>query len=221
MDGFKTWSFSALDTYRQCPLRAKFRYIDKLPDPGNKYSQRGNDVHDELEKCVKHGAPVPEVAKHFAPLLEQMQQTDTICEKMFMFDSSWKPTDDRNKVWLYVKQDLVVVAPGEFVLTVDYKTGKKYGNEVKHMAQKTLYSIAAMILWPGMPEYIAEMWYIDQKDLSSKSFTPEVLEMARARLDAEVARMFDDRIYRPRPTLDNCRWCPYGPKGSGHCPVGV
>lgn len=221
MSGFKSWSYSALDVYRGCPLRAKLRYIEKVPDPGNKYSNRGNDIHADLENVVVNGAPVPPYAAHFGPLLEQMQQTETICEKMFMFDSTWKPTDDRSKVWLYVKQDLVVVAEPEFVLTVDYKSGKKFGNEIKHMAQKTLYSIAAWILWPNMPEYIAEMWYIDQKELTSKTFTPQELERARARLDAEVARMFDDRTFRPRPTKDNCRWCPYGPRGSGHCPVGI
>lgn len=220
MDQFTTWSYSALDTYRLCPLRAKFRYIDKLPDPGNKYSQRGNEIHDQLEGVVKRGEPVPDVAVHFAPLLEQMQQTDTICEKMFMFDGNWQPTDDRSRVWLYVKQDLVVVGD-EYVLTVDYKTGKKFGNEVKHMAQKTLYSIAAKQLWPGREEYIAEMWYIDQKDLTSRSFTPAFLDQARARLDAEVEKMFADRTFRPRPNIQSCKYCPYGPRGSGHCPVGV
>ena len=218
---FKTWSYSALETYRQCPLRAKLRYIDKIADPGNKYSKRGSDIHDQLEKVVKEGAPVPKEAEFFAPLLYSLAEQNPTCEKMFMFDSNWKHTDDRNKVWLYVKQDLMVVQPGEFLLTVDYKTGRKDGNEAKHIAQKIIYSIAGWILHPGLPEYIAEMWYIDQKDITSRSFTEDVLEAARARLDREVGKMFEDKIFRPRPSAPVCRFCPYAPRAGGQCPVGL
>lgn len=221
MKQFDRWSFSALDTYRSCPLRAYFRYVERIPEPGNKYSNRGNEIHDELQKVVQDGAPVPDYAAHFKPLLEQMQQSDVTCEQMMMFDSNWKPTTDRSNVWLMVKQDLVTLAPGEFVLTVDYKSGKKFGNEVKHMAQMTLYSVAAWIHYPGLKEYIAELWYIDQKSITTKSYTAPILEMARARLDTEVAKMFDDKTFRPRPSAMNCKYCPYGPKGTGHCPVGV
>ncbi len=221
MKQFQRWSFSALDTYRSCPLRAYFRYIERIPDPGNKYSARGNSIHDDLQKVVQDKLPVPDYASHFAPLLIEMQSAEVACEQMMMFDQFWRPTDDKDNVWLYVKQDLITVAPGEFVLTVDYKSGKKYGNEVKHMAQMTLYSIAAWIHYPTVPEYIAELWYIDQKEITSKTFSRPVLEQARARLDAEVTRMFDDKTFRPRPNIANCKYCPYGPKGTGHCPVGV
>lgn len=218
---FKTWSYSALEAYRSCPLKAKFRYIDKVPDPGNKYSKRGTEIHDQLEKVVKEGAPVPKEAEFFAPLLHTLAEQDPICEKMFMFTDQWKPTENRSEAWLYVKQDLMVVQPNEFLLTVDYKTGRKDGNEAKHVAQKIIYSIAGWILYPGLPEYIAEMWYIDHKDISSKSFTPDILEAGRARLDREISKMFDDKYFRPRPSAPVCNFCPYGPKGNGHCPVGI
>ena len=220
MSTFTSWSYSLLDTYRGCPLRAKFRYIDKIPDPGNKYSERGTQIHDELQAVVEKGLPVPKYAEYFEPLLTSLQGGSPICEKMFFFDHAWRPTENRKDAWLFVKQDVVVVEH-DFVMTIDYKSGKKFGNEVKHMAQQTLYSIAAMLLWPDRPEYIAEMWYIDQKDVSSKSFTPDTLLMARARLDREVNKMFEDRTFRPRPTKLNCKYCPYGPTGTGHCPVGV
>lgn len=219
-DHFTSWSYTVLDTYRQCPLRAKLRYIDKIPDPGNKFSQRGNEIHDQLEKVVKEGAPVPKEAEHFAPLLHALAEQNPVCEKMFAFNDQWKPCE-RKDAWLYVKQDLMVVQPGEFLLTVDYKTGRKDGNEAKHVAQKIIYSIAGWILHPGLPEYIAEMWYIDQKDITSRVFTEDVLEAARARLDGEVTKMFDERYFRPRPSVMVCKWCPYGPRGSGHCPVGI
>src|SRR5690606_20195904 len=153
---FKTWSYSALETYRQCPLRAKLRYIDKIADPGNKYSKRCSDIHDQLEKVINEGPRVPKEAEYFAPLLNTLAEQNPVTEQMFMFDRNWKHTTNRNEAWLYVKQDLMVVQPGEFLLTVDYKTGRKDGNEAKHIAQKIIYSIAGWILYPGLPEYIAE-----------------------------------------------------------------
>lgn len=216
---FKTWSFTILSTYRQCPLRAKLRYIDNIPDPGNKYSARGTDIHNELEAIVKERQPVPEKFEYFAPHLNAVMDQDPVVEKKFRFDVNWKPTTDYDSTWLVVKQDLMVVQPGEFLLTVDYKSGQK--DPAKHVQQMIVYSIAGWILYPDLPEYIAEMWYIDKKDIMSKTFTPDLLEAARARLDAEVDKMFNDTLFRPRPSQPNCQYCPYGPRGTGHCPVGL
>jgi hypothetical protein len=65
------------------------------------------------------------------------------------------------------------------------------------------------------------MWYIDQADIWSTTFTAEQLAHWRAKFDDEVDRMLNDRIFRPRANTHSCRFCPYSPRGNGHCPVGV
>jgi hypothetical protein len=42
-------SVSTLRTWMSCPLKAKFKYIDGLPDPNNANAAYGNCIHDALE----------------------------------------------------------------------------------------------------------------------------------------------------------------------------
>lgn len=42
-------SFSALDTFRQCPLRYKFSQIDKIKEPKSKEAVFGNKIHKVLQ----------------------------------------------------------------------------------------------------------------------------------------------------------------------------
>jgi putative RecB family exonuclease len=48
MDIIKT-SYSALDTFRQCPLRYKFSQIDKVREPKSKEQVFGNKIHKALQ----------------------------------------------------------------------------------------------------------------------------------------------------------------------------
>ena len=43
------FSQTAAGTYRQCPLRWKYRYIDKLPDPPGEPALVGSFAHRVLE----------------------------------------------------------------------------------------------------------------------------------------------------------------------------
>lgn len=47
------WSFSLYNTYKECPLKAKFNAVDKIKEPGNEHMQRGNEVHKLCEDYVK------------------------------------------------------------------------------------------------------------------------------------------------------------------------
>ena len=50
------FSPSAAGTYRQCPLRWKFRYIDKLPDPPGEAALVGTFAHRVLEHLCDESA---------------------------------------------------------------------------------------------------------------------------------------------------------------------
>ncbi len=43
------WSFSRYGDYQKCPLMAKFKAIDKIKEPSNKYLKRGTAIHKEAE----------------------------------------------------------------------------------------------------------------------------------------------------------------------------
>ena len=46
------FSYSSVSTYKQCPLRFKLQYIDRLPILQNEAMKKGNEVHNMLEELV-------------------------------------------------------------------------------------------------------------------------------------------------------------------------
>ncbi|MBI4050111.1 MAG: ATP-dependent helicase [Candidatus Doudnabacteria bacterium] len=50
----KNFSFSQISAFIACPLRYKYRYILRLPEPGNASLSFGQSVHKTLEKFLKH-----------------------------------------------------------------------------------------------------------------------------------------------------------------------
>lgn len=55
------WSFSLYSTYRECPLKAKFRAIDKIKEPGSVHMDRGNDIHKLCEDFIKGAITVKQL----------------------------------------------------------------------------------------------------------------------------------------------------------------
>lgn len=227
---FTRWSWSMLATYRKCHYRARLRYIDRMPEPPREKDDRrdrGVIIHKGMEDFVlgEERRELPEVLIPFEGPLQNMRDArleghQVEVEKPLFFDKNWQLLeDDGPERWLIVIPDATVHVPGEFLLTVDGKSGKKFGNEVSHYGQVELYSIAQWLRFPKLSAYDAELWYFDQKDVVSHQFTPSQLERARARLDAEVTLMMKDTIHRPNPTKMNCKYCPYSSRGTGACPV--
>lgn len=217
------WSWSKLQLYRKCPLAARFKYVDHIPEPerptADKGAERGLRIHAAMEAYLVNNASLPQEAETFRVQAEALRDLNPSVEQKTFFDSNWRPCKEEN-YWLIVIQDANVVTQ-DFALTVDFKTGKRFGNEASHMGQKLLYSITNWRLNDSLDEYIAEMWYLDQKDIWSTTFPVEQLAQSMARFDNEVDAMLNDTLFRPRANIHSCRFCPYSPRGNGHCPIGV
>ena len=224
------WSYSMLALYRSCPFAVKLKYIERAPEPPptpdrEAANERGVRIHKGLEDAVMHGGPTPPEAAYFAENVEQLRGLRTNehvhveVEKRTYFDSNWSVTN-ASDYWLVVVRDAFVVTP-EYALTIDYKTGKRYGNEVKHFSQMSLYAVCAWLEYPMYQEYPTELWYLDQKHLQPHDFSRTALMKHRAAFDAEVDVMLSDKFFRPRPSRPTCKFCPYSPRGTGACPVGV
>ncbi len=230
---FGNWSWSLLSVYRSCPYRARLKKIDKSPEPPpepNDPRTRGIRVHDNAQKYVEGTGPLtPELAGVEGVLADIKDVRDSgtgivTLEEPIYLDSNWRVTTKENR-WLVFITDVHVVIPGQLNMTGDYKTGKKFGNELKHYQQMELYCIGEWSVNAAagtvFDTYTADLIYVDQKDVVSHEFTPEQLERARARLDVEVGRMMADKVHTPRPNRVTCKYCPFSPRGTGACPVGV
>ena len=44
-----TWSYSRWTTYEDCPARARYKFLDRLPDPSGPGEDRGTALHKAAE----------------------------------------------------------------------------------------------------------------------------------------------------------------------------
>lgn len=240
----KAWSHSALSTYESCPFRAKLAKIDKIPEPerpappnGSEHANdRGSRIHDWAEAFVR-GQQSHQIQdmQHFKEgfnnLRTLFRQGKVTMEDMWCFSNVWNPVAPSNweETWVRIKLDAMVHLTKKRGVVIDYKTGKKFGNEIKHGEQGQLYQLAAFLRYPELEEVIVEFWYLDKNELTQQKYTRQQGVRFLRRFDERGTRMTTDAEFKPKPSRDSCMFCPYGPKElsnkwvnkSGDCPHGV
>lgn len=233
-------SFSRLDDFESCALKAKYKYVDRIPEPdrgppprGAKEwaNDRGSRIHDEAEQFVtgKIEALTPDLMSFSEELTKARtlyQQGMVETEQMWCFDDKWNSVaeDDYKNTRFRIKCDLTVHLNEVHSLVVDYKTGRRYGNEIKHEQQKTTYAVGGFRRSAQTQKITTELWYLD---LPTEDIFPAVLTRKQGAvllkaLDARNRRMLDATVFPPTPSAWNCRFCPYnGSSGEQVCPHAV
>lgn len=222
----KSWSYSRLLDYEACPQKAKFKIIDKIPEPKNQFSERGIQLHSAAEEFVKGGTPTlhPEL-KHFAPeltsLATQFAEGKVEVEQEWAHDREWNISDWRApETWVRLKLDFFVRPDTSTGIVVDLKSGKRFGNEIKHTEQGQLYAGSAYLRYPELKRVITEFWYADHNEMTSVVYTPAQAAKAIASFDKRARRMTSATSFAPRPSIFTCKYCPYRAEstgGSGLC----
>jgi len=242
--GLRSVSHTRWSAFRECPRRAWLAYVDKVPEPddprgGASPLARGIRVHEACEAFLRApaGAPAPfppEAAAFEAPLrhLRLVAEGDPgalVVEQMWEFDGDWAPVSrpPPAEVWLRAKLDAFVFldAARTAAVAVDFKTGKRFGNEVKHEEQAQVYALCAFRRFPTLKSVHAEFWYFDKALLHRTQYRWPAALRHFERWSAELRRVTDARTFPPAPSKQACRWCPFqtgavgarGPEGTGHC----
>lgn len=233
MDRIKTWSFSRLTDFEQCRYRAKLKYIDAIPEPPRPLppgktehaNERGSRIHDAAEAFVKGGVElVPELAdfkEDFLELRELHQQGKVSLEGEWAFDREWNPCAWRSETtWCRVKLDAFVRVSDTHGRVIDYKTGKRMGNEVKHAEQGQLYQLAAFLKYPELETIDVEFWYTDQgtDSTAAANYTRAQGTAYFNKYDSRGSAVTDATEFPPNPNAYTCKWCPYL---HGACAYGV
>jgi CRISPR/Cas system-associated exonuclease Cas4 (RecB family) len=223
------WSFSALLDYEGCPYRIQLK-ADKAERYQDEVPIRGTVIHDAAEAYVKGERPdlIPELRKfkdEFAAERELFAEGGMQVEEDWGFTRQWTEAPWRSAT-LRMKLDQFKWRPGDDMATViDLKSGKRWGNEVKHTQQGQLYAVGAFMRYPELQSIDARFRYVDEgKETSKVYFRDEKFDRMFDRWNARADKMLSDTSPRPKPSKHNCRFCPYSPnpgKGSGACPYGV
>ncbi len=241
MSHIKAGSFSRLDVYATCKFRAKLAFVDRIPEaargPGpltapdgtrEWHNDRGSRIHDCGEHYVdgstdKLDTGLIKFKDEFQKLRRLYKSGRVRTEELWCFDSNWQEIDgsDYSKIWMRIKTDATVFMSPKSGIVIDYKTGRKFGNEVKHAQQAQLYQLGAFLKFPKLQEITTEIWYLDQNEMADMTFTrTEGMKLFALWNNKNIA-MTTATEFPPSPNAYNCKWCPYGPKKSGHCTVGI
>jgi RecB family exonuclease len=234
----KSWSHSRLTTFEGCKLRAKLSYIDRIPEPERPLpagktehaNDRGTRLHDAAEKYIRGGVELqPELAKHFEPEYVKARELflagQATMEGDWAFTKDWEPTAWMSSdAWLRMKLDLCIHLSDREAVSIDYKSGKRFGNELKHAEQMQIYTIGTFRKYPKLQKVTTELWYLDQNELATMTYTREQGLRYIKNYERRGSLLTDCEEFPANPNQFTCRWCPYKPQalgGTGHCQVGV
>lgn len=236
-------SYSRMKVYNTCPKQAYLKYIMKIPEAerpplsnGKEYpNDRGSRVHDELEAYVLGGSNhFPHEADYFREEVEHLRYirsknpAQVITEEMWCFDRDWRnvPKEDYKNVWARIILDVICFVSEEYAVVVDYKTGRKFGNEVDHARQGQLYMLAAFLLFPRLQRIRVEFWYTDHDAIAVQTFTRKQGLKFLKGFDMKFKEMTTTTQWVSKPNVHNCRFCAYktgpiskkmGTAGTGDC----
>ena len=233
-DHIKAWSYSRLVDFEQCKLRAKFKYVDRIPEPARPLpagktehaNDRGTRIHDAAERYVRGGVElIPELKPfqaEFLDLRNKFSHGMVSLEGEWAVNRDWAPVawGDRD-AWARIKLDAFVRLSKTHAVVIDYKTGRKYGNEIKHAEQTQLYQLASFLRYPELETIDVELWYTDQDDLTHMKYTRQQGMRFFQNFNQRGIAMTTATEFPPSPNVFSCKWCPYGPKGTGDCDKGV
>jgi CRISPR/Cas system-associated exonuclease Cas4 (RecB family) len=240
----KSTSFSRASDYEKCKLQFKLKHIDKIPDPapplpeGQEYPmERGTRLHTLAENFIKNPMMrLPEELRSLERWLTHFQklyQKNMVeCEQGLGFDENWRqvsPTDWANCRYRMVA-DVVLRPSDKIICIVDWKSGKKENNEIKHHQQLMEYACCFALIDPDIQLFYPKVGYIDLpegENTLEKSFTREQVLRAFPRMKKRHEAVLNARIFPAEPSQFACRFCPYkagmvgrGKKaypGTGHC----
>ena len=235
-------SYSALETFRTCPLKYKFAYVDKIPVQQNGAMQFGSVIHKVMEELYAH---------QMLPITKE--------ELQHIFSSRWKPelygnnsyqaeydfqsgleiigrewekkqsapeptTIGREKYFLLPiaegfelsgRIDRIDKVGEDSLEIIDYKTGRTVptDEEVRNNLQLAIYYLALLKLWPTTQKVTLSLYYLRPDMKVGFVADPALLEQAKVTLQ-DLVEQIRNTNYAPTPGR-HCDYCDF----KDRCPM--
>lgn len=230
-----SWSFSRYSDYKQCPLKAKLKHLDKISEPKNPAMERGGQIHALAEDYLKGKiARIPPELKHFEAEFKTLRKqykksiSGMVVEDNWSFTKDWEETqwNDWVNCWVRIKLDCAHHEDDQTMIISDWKTGK-FRAELNedYIEQLELYALAAMLLNEHIQVVKPRLVYLDHQEIYPPPDKPLIFTRADIpklkKLWAKRTKsMLNDTVFAPRPN-DKCHWCHYRASnkmnGGGQC----
>lgn len=211
----KAWSFSRLMDYESCPYSVYLTKVENAPTPSGPAAERGTQIHNHIEAYIKgeHAEVIKEM-QGFLPLINLLRdgfaEATVEVEGDWGFRRDWSVTGWTDKdCWARVKLDAMHFETPTSARVIDWKTGKKFGNELKHNQQGMTYAIAAFKRYPELEFVAVQFAYLDKHDELKGQYTRDQAALLEPMLTERADRMTTATQFDPKPSFHACRWCPH------------
>lgn len=222
------WTPTKLDLYEGCPRKAKYKFVDKLPEPPPEPGsplERGTEIHKAAEGYITSRAPKLHADlkhKKVKKILDDLQKDYKLkkvrVEMELAFNRAWKPVQWlAQDVYCRFKIDVLHFLKDGAAEAIDWKTGR-FKPEGKYDDQVNAYSVAA--LSTGLVKTVtSKLVFTDhgeEVDVPAGRMAVKDLKKAQERWDQKAKAMLSDTKFPPRPG-NACTWCPYSCNKGGPC----
>lgn len=220
------WTVSKIKLYDECPRKAKYKMVDKLPEPGSPALERGSMLDECLEHYVTNRSPKlhldikasPKIKKLADLLRKEYKEKRVRVQLELAFDRAWKACHWlAPNVYVRFKLDALHLLKGGKGNVIDWKSGRlKEGGEY----DEQLNAYAVGVLTAGLVEHAtAQLAFIDHNVIMTRpagELSVGDLKAAQREWDKRAAPMLEDKTFKPTPG-NACRWCPYSANKGGPC----
>lgn len=225
------WSYSKLSTFEDCPLKAKFQYIDKVKVPEKEVFEKGNRIHEVLDRYVQ-GVPLvtkttvkkvfknnkavltPKAEKEVDRLKKAKKEKRAVVEteEKWGFNRLWSPTASwfASDIYCRMVVDVSMVA-GDVYEVIDHKTGRMYPS---HVDQGELYAFGAMnrLLLLGaektVKNILVKFIYLEHNAIEEKKYPVSSRDELQEKWVARANAMEQASEFPAKPN-DKCKWCEF------------
>lgn len=221
------WSYSALKVFEECPYRTYISRVKRIKEPSGPAAERGTEIHLLAEQYIKGElGEMPDSLKKFEDDFEQLRAlfVDAKCEVEgeWGFTKDWSPTGWMfPNTWARIKLDACVFEDDTSMRVIDFKTGKRFGNEIGHSQQALIYAIAAFLRYPDTQFIKTELWYLDKNEKAERAYTRDEALMFLPKWHERAVKMTSCTDFAPTPSKSSCRWCTFKKGDPPECHYGV
>jgi len=226
-------SYSALDTFKKCPLKYKFQELDKIKVPKSIESAFGGSVHSALKYMFERNPLYPtldQVIDFFRNLWGEDKPDEYLKDGIFILEKFYK----HNQPWNFNAVDLEsrfeadlknhtlagiidrIDKNDDAYEIIDYKTARKMPSKdfIDKDFQLSVYHLGLTKRWPQInPEKIKlSFYFLKHGEKISTSRTPEQLENTKKfilkTIDEIEQKIKDNYNFEPIPS-GLCDYCGY------------
>ena len=229
----KTLSFTALTSYKSCPLKYKYQFVLNIPTKQSKSLSFGNTIHETLKEYHQ----------------QKINRKISLNELLDIYKKNWQPygfEDRENQIEYYKtgveiltkyhhKYDAIEVKSkvieknfkfklGEIEVTgkidridllpdgkyeiIDYKTGQvKKEKEVREDDQLTMYKLAASEVFGYDVEKLTYFFVEDDIKVSTERNEKDIDKLKSEVI--EVTKKIQSNNFSPTPSRDSCNFCDF------------